>query len=146
MSAARQRMRPPPMSTGWGKPPLRIFLQIVERLRMPVRRSTSWQVISSVFDMTDSSSFKVLSLAPHSPPEWRVDRRTAGRATIIHSTRHFCLSFSDHQKLCATPRCRKEQNGIKCCFIWHVDACGRTGTHRVRHRINERGAGAQLNR
>jgi hypothetical protein len=46
------------MSTGWGKAPLRIFLQMVERLRMPVRRSTSWQVINSVFDMTDSSSFK----------------------------------------------------------------------------------------
>lgn len=51
----------------------------------------------------------------------------ASRTTIIHSTRHLCLSFSDHRKLCATPGCWKEQNRIKYRCTWPVDASGHSG-------------------
>jgi len=71
------------------------------------------------------------------------DDRTASRTMILCSTRHLCLSFSDHQKLCATPGCWKEQNGIKSRSIWRVDGCGRTGTHCGQQELRERQAHAR---
>ena len=87
--------------------------QIVVRLRMPVRRMTSWQVSNSVFGTTDSFVSRFCHRSRVPPRRWVVLQIAVADRAIRRSTQRHQASVT-RARLCESHSCRKEQKENVC--------------------------------